>query len=721
MGKRNQMHCIICVKYPDTVRQFGLNRKSPPVTTINGTQYRKITCDEHLKSQYHFECVQRLRRSEIRTAGIAGSSTPLEKMISTANEKLANLIGRYAFTVYNDAKRLTLSAWSWPARAVAQEFGVMYNINEPTKNLSARGQINLQYLNPGSHAEILDCIVHVESTLIAKKINECLALSMRCDGSVDRTNLDKIYVIAKMVNIRGQLETMFIGVGEQKERGAQGLHECFKNIINAHGENLYQQCVKKMTSFVTDGASVNVGEHKGLWRLIDNDAELFGATQNILKIWCAAHRSDLAVKDLNKTVPEVPEIIKFVGKIAAFINRSAMRESLLKKIASENNVNLMKLPKSFDVRWAEYTKKLLHAVLKSWHALVLFFRAAIDLRDEEAKAQGYLNFLTNLRTLEMISFLCDVFFHITNFQLKLQADDLNLVTLNQCLNDFKRNIYDMNEEVVMSGWEENLTIELRKTDPAIGLECLKGIALTSGELERRGQATRTRTFPFLRKEILQKVYDNTTVRFSLEEDLYSVLLPFANLDQGLAGRADIRRVHSLLCPDLDLALVNSEYKDVCTNPQLNKIPLRKLVVHLAEFDSTSSYTNIKTAISRFLAATPHSADVERSISANNLLKTNLRSSIKIDTENKYLFVHFNLPVVTEWEPERAVVRWLTAKDRRVHNLLIENEAKRNIKREYFNGVFPHTNSGDKDEELDKEHSYIIERDELQPPSKRRKF
>jgi len=40
-----------------------------------------------------------------------------------------------------------------------------------------------------------------------------------------------------------------------------------------------------------------------------------------------------------------------------------------------------------------------------------------------------------------------------------------------------------------------------------------------------------------------------------------------------------------------------------------------------------------TIMARILAAKPHSADVERCISANNLLKTSLRASLDISTEN----------------------------------------------------------------------------------------
>lgn len=44
--------------------------------------------------------------------------TPIGKAIKYSNEKLAKKIGSLLIYVYNDAKKLTLSAYSFPSRAV---------------------------------------------------------------------------------------------------------------------------------------------------------------------------------------------------------------------------------------------------------------------------------------------------------------------------------------------------------------------------------------------------------------------------------------------------------------------------------------------------------------------------------------------------------------------------------------------------------------------------
>lgn len=116
--------------------------------------------------------------------------------------------------------------------------------------------------------------------------------------------------------------------------------------------------------------------------------------------------------------------------------------------------------------------------------------------------------------------------------------------------------------------------------------------------------------------------------------------------------------------------------------------------YIVQNDKSEQFSIIKTVLARLLAATPHSADVERSISASNLLKTRNRSRIKMETENHYLFIYFNLSPFTKWNSEKAAVRWLTMKQRRTHNLLIQNENHKSKNRSYFKAVFPQASDSD---------------------------
>lgn len=635
---------------------------------------------DHMTKKYHIECVKawKLKLKE----GGDDQATALVRMYSKFNEKLANKIGEYSVTIFNDAKRLTLSAFSWPSRQISSAIGDTFNINDPEKNAVDIQNLDLQYLTPKFHSEILECIVAVESDLIRQKITNCLALSLRVDGSVDRTNIDKIYVLAKLINEDGNLESIFVGVGQQTQRKAEGLHLAVKNTIESIGAGFYEICLKKMSSFVTDGAEINKGDKKGLWKRIDDDAAAVGALQTILKIWCAAHRSDLIMKDLSKSVSEIPIILKMLSSMASHFHRSPMRYRELKNVSENHNTKLLSIPTVYDVRWCENKEQLFNTVLESWNSLVLYF---IENADDEGK--GYLKFLTNYKHLVLIAFFADVLLVFKLLQKKLQSDDLNPVSLQQHVATFKQTIEDMKVGQLVGGWEERLGNEvISDTQTSVGGDVTEnktwhGIDLDVSETETRRVARRGREFDTIKQNILNETTRLTAERFTTDEELVDVLGPFVRLDPS----TDIRRVHALIASDLELVLLNMQFKDVCQSSNLKQLNIYQLISHLAKNGGT--YGIVLIAFARVAAATPHSADVERSISSNNLLKTNLRSSIDLQTENRYLFIHFNLPPLVDWNPRKAVHHWINKKNRREHNITIVNCKRKATQQRHFKGVF----------------------------------
>jgi hypothetical protein len=104
---------------------------------------------------------------------------------------------------------------------------------------------------------------------------------------------------------------------------------------------------------------------------------------------------------------------------------------------------------------------------------------------------------------------------------------------------------------------------------------------------------------------------------------------------------------------------------------------------------------LKKAICAVVKCKNHSADVERCISANNLLKTSLRASLDISTEARYLFIHHNLPPVADWDARPAVLHWLLEKDRRL------NYPKKAKQQPYFRHVFSEAADGESDSDDDK--------------------
>ena len=99
--------------------------------------------------------------------------------------------------------------------------------------------------------------------------------------------------------------------------------------------------------------------------------------------------------------------------------------------------------------------------------------------------------------------------------------------------------------------------------------------------------------------------------------------------------------------------------------------------------SKYEWHTLAVALARFVAATPHSCDVERLISRYNVLKTDHRANLKRSTLKCSLYVEFNMPPVAQFDPRPAVRKWVCDNpDRRLPR------QPPSAKHFYFKGVFP---------------------------------
>lgn len=168
----------------------------------------------------------------------------------------------------------------------------------------------MQYVNPPGHLELMTSITNSYLPDFMKKINECWAVSIRVDGSVDITQLDKIYVMAKVINLDGSSELLILGIAKQIERKAIGLtNATMKGIGTFIDAKQKAAFLKKVSSICTDGTNVNTGERNSLWALLDVEMEAVNSDIPLIKVWCAAHRAELVWKDTEDKVGQVKKSV----------------------------------------------------------------------------------------------------------------------------------------------------------------------------------------------------------------------------------------------------------------------------------------------------------------------------------------------------------------------------------------------------------------------------
>lgn len=670
---KEYVRCLLCAKYPETVKLYVYNKKPPPITTEKGTLYRSDVMEKHINADYHAACE---RADMIKSLSDSNENlAPMDASIKKAIASQSNHIGKILIQVFMDAKILTSAAYNWPARYVANEASNTFDFSKSDQPIIPQN-ISLNYINPPQH--------EADRDNIKTMIQECLALSLRVDGSIDRSQKDKIYVLAKIVLKSGERKLVFLGMGEQTKSGAEGLFEATQNAMADMftSEFVNNYIWPKVSSICTDGTNVNTGEKGGLWFYVEKRIAETESNIPVTKIWCVAHRSNLAFTDLSNNNRKVGKVFRILSSIASYFHSSAIRTATLKEIASKLDLKYLVMPKLFEIRWTEYTFQLLKAILNNWHALIVYFD-----EDGEAQAKGFRTYISDVDNLHLISFCADLLFIFRRFQKQLQSDSLTLPAFCLIVRNFISLLNSLHEKKLAGG-----SIFLNGLELDDGTYQLKDIELSQkSKISRRP----TKSIEDIRKEIINSLNDFLISRLQIpNSELLDSIEEFLKFDIN----TDVTQIHTSFGKDMELSLFSMQYHDLSNTPEnIRGKSIEEMLRYLGTADRFKYFTEIATVLARIFACTPHSADCERTISANNLLKTNQRMSLNISTENYYIYVHFNLPELEKWDPRPAVKKFTTDANRRI------SKPTKTTEQPYFKYIFQNSQRSD---EIENEDAFL---------------
>ena len=164
-------------------------------------------------------------------------------------------------------------------------------------------------------------IVLADKTRVKPKIKNSLALSLRCDSSVDRGRIDNCHVLAKIIDQDGKPELLFLGLDEPKARGTPRDVLAVKDAVNLTSS--WSDVASKMTSFITDRINLNTEDKTSLWPSLTSEHEAYGLP--LLKVWCIADRPDLAWKAVSNNVTEVKFFFSTIVAIASYFHSLRVR------------------------------------------------------------------------------------------------------------------------------------------------------------------------------------------------------------------------------------------------------------------------------------------------------------------------------------------------------------------------------------------------------------
>lgn len=176
-----------------------------------------------------------------------------------------------------------------------------------------------------------------------------------------------------------------------------------------------------------------------------------------------------------------------------------------------------------------------------------------------------------------------------------------------------------------------------------------------------------------------------STRLDLGNNLADHITSLSSFCNFTANSQDIQVVWSIISPDLDLATLADQYTDIQLGMKDKHISPRQVLQTLCsrlESDlATIEQSALAETLARVLVCKPHAADCERLISAYNRLKTTYRANLDRQTIVDYLYINVNMPILSNFDPRPAVLKWLLEKARR------HRETPKVTEQQWFKTVF----------------------------------
>lgn len=513
---------------------------------------------------------------------------------SDMNINMLKVIGSHMITIFNDALRTTLSGWSWPSRYVAAEKSNDYKFGR--ESLSS---LNLQYVNPSCHTDFLNCIVMSDVENLKVCIRESLAMSLRIDGSVDRTQKHNVFVMVQIVKKDARLGTLCLGFDVPKTSGVSGYLNCLKTVVKKVLP--WDEFFLLITSIVTDGENLNMGKLNGLVAKLRELRNLSRSNLPLMSIWCVAHRTNLAWTSVSK-INIIDKLITRARKLSKHFRDSGKRTNKLQDTATQNGLSTpLRYPRFFAVRWVEYVFNLFYAVLRNWRASIIYFEAE--------QLQDQLTYWTQYDTLHFLTFLTDVLGLVKRFQKSCQSDTITLIEVSKLSDSLFTKLDRCKVEHIDNGWEDLFLKSVVSNGNDVFLFGIK-LQTTISIRTRRNVISFNQQ---KRNHIIQTLIQHLKTRLDLDVPLLKAYEPFAKISSTTL-QENLEFSHSIVAPDLDEDIFISEYYTVAELLNGNEFATTLETLQKLMEVCPDDLSTIKIVLARISVAKPHSADVERLIS-----------------------------------------------------------------------------------------------------------
>jgi hypothetical protein len=452
--------------------------------------------------------------------------------------------------------------------------------------------------------------------------------SILIDESTTTANRTALIVYLRFIGPNSEACNAFLSLIElQGTKGADIADALFQNLVEV-GLTV-EIMTRKLLSFCTDGASNLTGEINGAITLFMQKL----GRMHFVKQHCMNHKLELAAHKAADTNSHVLHLRLFVDSLYAYFSQSPKNLRALASVAAELHVQLIKIGRIFDIRWLSSTYRSINALWISLPALLKLFHEQTSSPETTSKARattvGMISKMKSWTFIMELALLRDVLALLQHLSLFLQRRDTSLLNIRGCLQTTIKSLIALktNDSLSLS----QVTTEYNQHGTTLGITV---DAPTEKAVEQ---------FQLMRKQYVQSVVDNISVRFPDDELLRAgsaldpETWPTDEIEKAFHCDRELTQLAQLL--DVDPVSAVNEFREYKNNVKKVGATLKELMC-------------------RVLIVPVSSAECERGFSQMNLDDTALRSRLQISTLSALIFIKVNGPPTKLFQPDSYVRQWI---------------------------------------------------------------
>ena len=275
-GKVTAIKCSLCKRFESHLNKM----RSYTSAWVEGTKYvKKDSLKKHLASDVHVKAIDLKKRAEL------GAS-------DYNNHVLQNTPIGHAFTRIAEDDRDILRVCFNTAYCLAKKERPFSDDQEHLNFQFKNGIKEFRcYKNDHAAADFTDSVADVIKNRLVKDLTNARYFSLLTDGSTDAAVIEEELVYVLFVDNEGHPTVKIFSIECPQHTNAKGLKETIELAFSRNGLADFSS---KLYGFNVDGASVDMGIHRGLAVLLRENAPW------LTVVHCFNHRFELAIKDAFK-------------------------------------------------------------------------------------------------------------------------------------------------------------------------------------------------------------------------------------------------------------------------------------------------------------------------------------------------------------------------------------------------------------------------------------